>query len=303
MLARRVGILFENDFVNFVRSNIPPELRIGDVTVTEGDGGVNATLTVTRSRAGSVSSVNYATASGSAGPSNFTSKTGTLQFASGDLTATITVPIMGDPIDEPNESFTVTLSGAVGASIARGHATVTIFDDDPTPVATIDDVHLREGNSGLNEAFIPVHWIVRPHPPSRSTIRRRSERRPRKTSCRLPAPWCSQPGQTTQVAKVTIVGDTQIESKETFFVNLSPAGGGVILADSQGVATIVDDDFDTQRPVIAPKPDVLVEVRMSASSTIAVAYTNPPAQDDRDGSIGTSCTPLSGSLLDMAKPP
>jgi hypothetical protein len=295
VLARHVGSMFQNDFVNFVTSNVPPALSIGDVTVNEGNGGVNAVLTVTRSRAGPVSSVTYATAPGSAGASDFTSKTGTLQFASGDLTGTITVPITGDPIDEPNEAFVVTLSNAVGASITRGQATVTIVDDDPMPLATIDDVHVAEGDSGSTQALIPV----RLDRPSASLLSLSYVTALGTASTKDMVPSAGvvafQPGQTTQSVRVTITGDVSIEPKETFLVNLSLAGPGVFIADAQAVVTIVDDDLDTRPPVVPSKPDVIVEVRMSPSSTTVVSFANPIARDDRDGNIDTTCTPPSGT--------
>lgn len=41
---------------------------------------------------------------------------------------------------------------------------------------------------------------------------------------------------------VAVNGDTDPEATETFFVNLSNATGGAVIADGQGLATIVDDD-------------------------------------------------------------
>jgi hypothetical protein len=50
------------------------------------------------------------------------------------------------------------------------------------------------------------------------------------------------PGTTTQPAIVRILGDALIESNETFVVGLSTVSNA-ILADNQGVGTILDDDF------------------------------------------------------------
>ena len=46
----------------------------------------------------------------------------------------IVVPVTGDEIDEPDETFVVHLAEAHGASVAPGgaQATVTIVDDDET---------------------------------------------------------------------------------------------------------------------------------------------------------------------------
>ncbi len=49
------------------------------------------------------------------------------------------------------------------------------------------------------------------------------------------------PGQTSKTVTVKVVGDTKVESNETFFVNLSNAVNATI-ADNQGVGTINNDD-------------------------------------------------------------
>jgi Domain of unknown function (DUF4394)/Calx-beta domain len=103
----------------------------------EGDG--NATLTVRR--AGNTlgaSTVNYALADGTAtGGSDYTSTGGTMSFAAGESTKTISVPIADDGAVESSETFTVTLSGQTGAVLAAPTAaTVQVFDNDVTPTPT-----------------------------------------------------------------------------------------------------------------------------------------------------------------------
>ena len=70
----------------------------------------------------------------------------------GESETFITVPIISDTIDEPNETFIVALGGTVeNATILRGRATGTIIDDDPPrqPAKTIaiDSVSAAEGRS------------------------------------------------------------------------------------------------------------------------------------------------------------
>jgi len=78
-------------------------------------------------------SVNFATAGGTATPgSDVTAQSGTLNWAAGDSAAkTISIPIVSDALIEGNETFTITLSGAIGAGLgATTSVTVTIIDDD-----------------------------------------------------------------------------------------------------------------------------------------------------------------------------
>jgi hypothetical protein len=89
-------------------------VSINDVTVTEGNtGSTNATFTVTLSAASSQPvTVAYATANGTATPAATTRPTsGTLTFAPGETSKTITVLVIGDRLAEPNETFFVNLSG------------------------------------------------------------------------------------------------------------------------------------------------------------------------------------------------
>jgi len=110
-----------------------PSLVINDVTVVEGNAGtVNAVFTVTLSAAsGQTVTVNYSTTDGNAvAPGDYTAASGTLNFAPGQVTRTITVLVNGDIAPEVNETFTVGLSGATNAAIATGIGTGTITNDD-----------------------------------------------------------------------------------------------------------------------------------------------------------------------------
>lgn len=112
----------------------PPQLSIADQYVLEPTataGSVSYRVGVTLSAAStSAVSVTYATADGSAtsGTSDYTPSSGTVAFASGETSKTITIPINPDATSERDETFTVRLSNPVGATIARSTATVTIVD-------------------------------------------------------------------------------------------------------------------------------------------------------------------------------
>ncbi|NZA27741.1 putative Ig domain-containing protein [Luteimonas sp. SJ-92] len=122
-----------------------PSLAIDDVSVTEGNAGtVTATFTVALSAAsGQTVSVGYATADGTAtAGSDYAATSGTLTITAGQTQGTISVTVNGDTTPEPDETFTVGLSGATNASIADGTGTGTILNDDvPVSVtpATLPD--------------------------------------------------------------------------------------------------------------------------------------------------------------------
>ena len=137
----------------------PPSLSIGDVTVTEGGSGTTAAnFEVSLSAAsGRTVSVNYASADGTAtAPSDYAPAGGTLNFAVGQTTKQVMVNVNGDLTDELNETFTVTLSGAVNATLLDALGLATITDDDGPPSLSINDVTVTETSGTSANAVFDV---------------------------------------------------------------------------------------------------------------------------------------------------
>ncbi|MDZ5084897.1 Calx-beta domain-containing protein [Mycolicibacterium parafortuitum] len=143
-----------NDDVDTAPST-PPAVSIADLTVAEGDGEHSHFMfTVTLDKASDETvTVQYSTSDGTAiAGVDYTATTGTVTFAPGVTTQLVHVDVIGDAAAEPNETFTVTLSSPVGATLADGSAIGTITDDDT--VTTMPG--LNSGNPGdelWGEAF------------------------------------------------------------------------------------------------------------------------------------------------------
>ncbi len=69
---------------------------------------------------------------------------------------TFTVPIIGDTLDEADETFRITLSDAVNARLAGTAGTVSITDNDAAPVITINSASLVEGDAGTTDMVFTV---------------------------------------------------------------------------------------------------------------------------------------------------
>jgi Calx-beta domain/RTX calcium-binding nonapeptide repeat (4 copies) len=93
-------------------------------------------------------SVQYATTDGTATvPSDYASASGTLTFAPGQRSKSITVSVVSDLTIEQDETFTVTLSNPLNATIASGTATGTITNDDTAVPVTVGTYKgLLDGN-------------------------------------------------------------------------------------------------------------------------------------------------------------
>ncbi|MDP8943188.1 MAG: hypothetical protein M3N16_03610 [Actinomycetota bacterium] len=113
-----------------------PSVSIDDVRVNEGDADtVNARFRVSLSAASDEpAQASFVTENGTAtAPADYESRSGTVQFAPGETTKVIDVPVVGDTAGEPNETFFVRLSGPSGATVADDRGTGTITDDDAGP--------------------------------------------------------------------------------------------------------------------------------------------------------------------------
>jgi hypothetical protein len=118
-----------------------PDVRINDVSILEGDDGVStfAVFTVVLLDAGDRGvSIEYATADGTAtAGSDYTATSGTLIFSvGGQLSQQILVPIIGDSIIEPDETFFLNLFNAVNANLLDSQGEAVIRNDDPVPPVT-----------------------------------------------------------------------------------------------------------------------------------------------------------------------
>ena len=125
-----------------------PSLSIAaaNASLNEGNSGSTAfTFTVTRTGSTTgASTASYAVTGSGANPAtaaDFTGgafPTGTVSFAAGETSKTITVNVAGDATVEPNENFTVTLSNpSAGTTIGTAAATSTILNDDSSATPTL----------------------------------------------------------------------------------------------------------------------------------------------------------------------
>ncbi len=143
----------------------PGEFSIGDASVIEGDAGTTPiTFTVSRGTdsnvAASVSyTVNLPGGATGASASDFASPTlsGTLNFAEGEFSKTITLNVAGDLANEANETFTVTLSAPTnGATLGDGVGDGTIPNDDAAVgpgVPFINEIHYDNAGTDAGEAI------------------------------------------------------------------------------------------------------------------------------------------------------
>jgi hypothetical protein len=274
-----------------------PPLTISDVSRLEGNSGTTAfvfTVSIPAAISQTVS-VNYATADGSAtaADNDYQPQSGTLTFAPGETSKTVTVLVNGDRLAEPVETFFVNLTEPANAVITDPQGMGTIVNEEPS--VSISDVTRWEGNTGTTLfAFIvslspaysgaPVDGQVTVNfATADGSATAGSDYQATSGTLTIPA------GQTTGTITVLVNGDRLPEPKETFFVTLSNLNYG--FAGSGATGTILDDE-----PRISIHNVAKAEGRKNHTTlftftvTLSAAYDEPVTVSYRttDGTATTS---------------
>lgn len=222
-----------------------PSISVRDVLVVEGNSGTTqATFVVALSAPSSQTvSCSFATANGTAtAGSDYTATSGLVTFAAGEVEKPVVVLVNGDTVDETQETIFLDISNVMNATVSSSRGTGFINDDDG-PSISINNVTITEGNSGTKAATFTLTLSG----PSVEAIAVRVITAPGTATASsdynaINTVVIFQPGTVTRTVEVAIVGDTNLELNETFFVNLSEPFGTTI-ADGEGVGTILDDDI------------------------------------------------------------
>ncbi len=282
-----------------------PKFSIADASATEGDtGSVNMTFTVTLSGAGnSQYTVDYASSDGTAtAGTDYTAVSGTLTFAAGTTSRTLTVSVTGDAANEANETLTVTLSNpSAGTGIMTASGTGTITDND-TPGFSIDSPSVAEGDSSTTSLTFTV--TLSPAPATQATVNWAEGTGGTATSgtdytAITGGTLTFSAGTATQTITVSVTGDTSHEADETVVLTLSNASSGTNISTATGTGTITNDDpgLSIDSPSVAEgdsnSADLVFTVAMSpaSSSQVTVNY----ARSGGTATSGTDFTALASS--------
>jgi RTX calcium-binding nonapeptide repeat (4 copies)/Calx-beta domain len=178
---------------------------------------------------------------------------GSLSFAANEASKTITVEVAGDTTVEPDEGFSVTLSGSTDTNgqpfgtLSTATATATIQNDDKAiSIAATDAVQL-EGNAGTKNftftltragdasASSSVQYAVTGTGTSPTDVADFGGAFPSGTAT-------FAAGAATTTITIPVSGDLDAESAEDFIVTLSNPTGGEGLIAPTATGTILGDD-------------------------------------------------------------
>ena len=273
-------------------------VSVSDVTLAEGDAGTtNATFNVSLNAvsAQTVSVKFVASPMNSQKGVDFQASTGTVTFAPGETTKPVTVPVIGDTIDEFDERFSLDLYDPTNALIADRKGVATITDNDQQPTLSVLGVATFEDDLGhltmpvqLSQAsgkLVMVNFVT-----ADGTATAGSDYALTTGTVVVPA------GSIESFILVPIIADTTIEPDETLLVNLS-VPVNVSLSQTQATGTILNDDtptlqFNATTFNAAEGTELLINVARIGSTAnevfVSYATNNGTANDRRDytGAVG-----------------
>ncbi|MGB7345287.1 MAG: Calx-beta domain-containing protein [Pirellulaceae bacterium] len=252
---------------------------------------------------------------------------GTVNFADGETSQTITINVAGDTVVEDDETFTVTLSGASSSLVIQTAAAIgTIRNDDVDPVAQTPTLSIvatdgdeAEGDSGTatytfavtrsgdSTGAASVNYAVTGLGTNAATA-------DDFVGGVFPLGTVDfADGETSQTISISVAGDSAVEDDETFTVTLSGASSPLVIQTAAAIGTIRNDDVDpvAQTPTLSIAASdgdeaegdsgtttITFTVMRSGSTTgstsvdfaITGSATNPATADDFVGGVLPSGT-------------
>jgi len=201
--------------------------------------------------------VDYATSAPPATPDHdpatpgvdYTPIAGTLTFADGEVSKTVTIPILDDKLYETNEIIVLTLSHPTGGATLDFISSnlVYILDDEPQSKISIADGSVLEGNSGITLCKVPVTLSTPAGFPV--TVKFIVGSQENATAGEDYQPFSGSitfaPGESVKTIDVPVFGDTTFELEEVFGVTLLSATPENLVAFTNFAAHghILNDDI------------------------------------------------------------
>ena len=200
----------------------PAEISIADASASEDALAMTFAVTLSAEATESIT-VEYATADGSATQAlDYESTSGTLTFAAGVTSETISVTLIDDELVEGDETFSVQLSGPNGADLADASATATINENDGLPA-----VAFASGSATtVNECAGDVSFTVVLEPGSGDAVAVAYATSEGTASADEDYEHAAGTinfgvGETERTVIVPILADNTSEDAETFYIALS----------------------------------------------------------------------------------
>lgn len=225
------------------------------VFVTEGDSGTQMANTVVTLASAPVqtTTIAFETADLTATPgSDYTNTSGNVVFQPGDLTKTISVPIIGDTGAESPEAFYVNLLSTDNGSLnpTKKQTAIGIFDPDTTPFPTVSlpkSVSVDEGDRGVGNILFDVKLSTAATQRTVVGWKTLGWTATKTDYDSANGKVVFKAGQRSKTISVDVKGDRRNEPDEAFAVELRNPVAATLGANKASFGIIEDDDGPKMR--------------------------------------------------------
>lgn len=289
-LGARTGngaVLGSSTAANFTiqDNDTPPSVSISpEVRVSEGNAGSTlATFTIARSgNLGRGDTVNWSFSHGSTNDADFATKppsSGSVNFAAGQATATVSVAIAGDTQVEASETFFINLSGVGWGTVTNSRGVGYIVGDDVNNTFSIaaKAPSVEEGSSGerVVEFIISRTGDASSEAAAYWSLGGTVNAEDLGNGAATGGTVSFAAGQALGTVSLRIKGDTRIENDEQVAVRLVDVQGlGAGLGSAvEASTTIINDDPKGEVSVRLTSPASVVEGNAGATTTHTFVLT------------------------------
>ena len=255
-------------------------LSINNITMAEGDTGstIFTFSVVLENPTAEPISVDFLAVQDTAkAGSDFLSQSGTLNFAPGDVSQTISIEVNGDTSVEANEQFFIQLSNPVNADLISTQAIGTITNDDTS--LNIGNVDIREGDAATNSQLTFTVSLSQPTVETVTVTYQTVD-----GSANDGADYSGTtgslefaPGEQSKTFDVTILGDDVLEANETFLANIltatDSAGNNILISDGSATGTINNDEVSISIDFDDTNMNGVLDLNEGTTGTTPFAFT------------------------------
>ncbi|WP_170147892.1 Calx-beta domain-containing protein [Marinoscillum furvescens] len=283
-------------------------ISIDDPSVKEGTGGTtDVVFTISLDKAPTAEiTVDYTVSGGTAtsGVDFNALADGTLTFAPGETSKTLTVVLIADSQLEPTETLEITLSNPTGMALMADDTGLAAITDDDTAAVTIQDVSANENDGTMTVTATLDNAVQGGFAVDVSTTDGTATSTEDYTAVSGETLTFAGTAGEQQTFTVTLTSDSKLEADETLTVAMSNLAATSLAVDITDGATLIITNDDAAALSIADvsgnEDEGAITVTVTLDNAVQGGFTVDASTTDGTATAGTDYTALTGQTLTFA---
>jgi ELWxxDGT repeat protein len=179
-------------------------------------------------------------------PNDYDSTAITVNFANGETSKTVTIPIVDDNLIEGNETVNLSLANPTGGAVlgSQKTATLAIVDNDVQLAFASSSFSVNEDGTPINQVTVVRTGLVGTFVSTTIDLNNGTATAPSDYT-NTPITVNFEAGETRKTVAIPIVNDTAFEGTETIELTLTNSQGATIGTQSTATLNIIDNDANS----------------------------------------------------------